>query len=84
MITAHDDGIVARVTGVVRTLLHRADHVVTEEKDKESEKEHVRQALKKCGYPGWMLNSETKPRTEETHQKVRRIPPRSVMQPFHT
>ena len=45
--------------GVVRTLLHRADHVVTDEEEKE--KEHVRQALAKCGYPRWMLNMEAKP-----------------------
>ena len=51
--------------GVVRTLLHRADHVVTEEEDKEKEKEHVRQALAKCGYPRWMLHTEAKPGTED-------------------
>ena len=57
--------------GVVRTLLHRADHVVTEEEDKEKEKEHVRQALAKCGYPRWMLNTEAKPTTEDVPPKER-------------
>ena len=58
--------------GVVRTLLHRADHVVTEEEDKEKEKEHVRQALAKCGYPRWMLNMEAKPNTEENVNPIER------------
>ena len=49
--------------GVVRTLLHRADHVVTEEEDRTREKEHVKQALSKCGYPRWLLNMETQPNT---------------------
>ena len=45
--------------------------MITEDEDKEKEKEHVRQALTKCGYPRWMLSMEVKPNTEEnvTHNE---------------
>ena len=43
--------------GVVRTLYHRADTVVTEEADAVAEKKHIDNALSNCGYPNWVLNS---------------------------
>ena len=43
---------------VVRTLLHRAQHVVTDDEDRTKEVEHVKQALAKCGYPEWMLREK--------------------------
>ncbi|XP_072048952.1 uncharacterized protein [Amphiura filiformis] len=55
--------------GVIRTLLDRMDNVVTEDEDKKLEEEKIRQALGRCGYPGWsfkkvkdkMANKQSKP-----------------------
>ncbi|CAH1239252.1 Hypp5766 [Branchiostoma lanceolatum] len=37
--------------GVVKTLLHRADTIITDPHDRETEKKHIKQALKDYGYP---------------------------------
>ena len=42
------------------TLLRRPTNLVTEHKDKKREGEHVRSALQKNGYPGWIYNLRTK------------------------
>ena len=42
--------------GVVRTLYHRADTVITEKADAISEKSHIDGALNACGYPSLALN----------------------------
>ena len=41
--------------GVVRTLMNRANILVSEETELEMEKKHIRKALKVNGYPDWML-----------------------------
>ncbi|XP_072046939.1 uncharacterized protein [Amphiura filiformis] len=41
--------------GVIRTLLDRADRIVTEQEDRAKAEEHIKQALSKCGYPDWSL-----------------------------
>ena len=41
---------------VVRTLFHRADTIVTEPEDRDSEKQHVKEALQANGYKPWMFN----------------------------
>ena len=41
--------------GVVRTLMGRIDTIVTEEDDKIKEEQHIKTALKRCGYPSWAL-----------------------------
>ena len=41
--------------GVARTLMARADKLCTTETDKIKEKKHVRDALRRCGYPGWVI-----------------------------
>ncbi len=41
--------------GVIRTLLHRVDSIVTEEEDKEEEIKVVCEALSNCGYPAWAM-----------------------------
>jgi len=42
--------------GVVKTLFHRADTIISKESDKNSEHNHLRQALHHCGYKDWAIN----------------------------
>ncbi|XP_072021371.1 uncharacterized protein [Amphiura filiformis] len=42
--------------GVIRTLFDRMNSVVTETSDKIKEEEHIRTALKNCGYPKWTMD----------------------------
>ena len=50
--------------GVIQTLHHRADSVITDPVDQESEKSHINNALKKCGYPNWSFDKAAKPETK--------------------
>ena len=43
--------------GVVKTLMHRVDTIVSDERDNVKEKSHVKQALNMTGYPDWLINS---------------------------
>ena len=45
--------------GVVRTLMSRCETITSEEGDKKEEVEHLREALRVCGYPSWALNKVT-------------------------
>ena len=45
---------------VVRTLLHRAETLVTEDSDKKAEIKHVKSALRTNGYPEWMFRIHKK------------------------
>ena len=45
--------------GVVRTLMNRCETITLEEGDKKEEVEHLRGALRVCGYPSWALNRVT-------------------------
>ena len=45
--------------GVVRTLMNRCEMITSEERDKKEEVEHLREALRVCGYPSWALNKVT-------------------------
>ncbi|KAI8477660.1 hypothetical protein Bbelb_446080 [Branchiostoma belcheri] len=47
--------------GVIRTLSHRANAIVSDPQDLETEKSHLTQALKTCGYPQWAINKATCP-----------------------
>ena len=42
--------------GVVRTLLDRCEELVTEERDRQDEKDTIRSALEICGYPSWSVD----------------------------
>ena len=53
--------------GVIRTLFYRADTIISENKDIEEEKKHIKVALDKCGYPGWSFHKAKK--TKEDTQK---------------
>ena len=50
---------------VVRTLMHRAHTVITEEQDRKQEVDHVTKALKNCGYPDWAIRRATAPTPEQ-------------------
>ena len=39
--------------GVIRTLRHRADHIISEEEDKVTEHEHLKIVLSIAGYTKW-------------------------------
>ena len=54
--------------GVVRTLMDRADNICTREEDKTAEKEHVKQALMKCGYPANFIADVEKKTAESRAQ----------------
>ena len=49
--------------GVIRTLYHRADTVITDSDDTTAEKEHINNALVKCGYPKWAFDRVLQPKT---------------------
>ncbi len=37
--------------GVIRTLMNRCNNIVSEEEDRQKEKDHIQKALSLCGYP---------------------------------
>ena len=41
---------------MARTLLNRREEIVTEEIDRDKERDTIKSALKTCGYPEWTLN----------------------------
>ncbi len=47
--------------GVVRTLCHRANSVITSDSEKEKELSHIKEALGKCGYKNWTFTKANKP-----------------------
>ncbi|XP_068724037.1 uncharacterized protein [Montipora capricornis] len=51
--------------GVVRTLAHRAESIVSDPKDREGEIDHVRTALSYNGYPSWLLKDPKQPAEEQ-------------------
>ncbi|XP_072030175.1 uncharacterized protein [Amphiura filiformis] len=53
--------------GVIRTLYHRADTIISEESDVQKEKDHIRSALQQCGYPDWAFEKATT--TRDTPQQ---------------
>ena len=42
--------------GVISTLKHRIETIVTTQEDKNEEEKEVKKALQECGYPQWVLN----------------------------
>ncbi len=46
--------------GVIRTLVHRAETVITKDEDKKAEVDHIKKVLKVCGYNDWTFNVATK------------------------
>ena len=48
--------------GVVRTLFHRANTVVTDQDDRETEHNYIKDALRNCGYSDWTFQKALKPK----------------------
>ena len=52
--------------GVIRTLLDKCETLVTDEEDKRKEREHIKEALARCGYPQWAISTvQTKMKTKK-------------------
>ena len=54
---------------VVRTVLHRADTLISNEEDRQEEIKQVRTAPQLNGYPNWVLNSSTNQKHATEHAK---------------
>ena len=52
--------ISVHVEGVVRTLLDRANTIVTDQQDKAAEEKHIENALKQNNYPKWTIKTTRK------------------------
>ena len=50
--------------GVVRTLVNRAESIVSKEEELKEEKHHIREALRLNGYPDWIIDD--KPSTDQS------------------
>ena len=53
--------------GIISTFKHRIKTLITKDVDKVNEEEHVKKAMKNCGYPNWALNR--KPRVKTNHKE---------------
>ena len=56
--------------GVVRTLMNRCETITSEEGDKKEEVEHLRGALRVCGYPSWALNKVNDSNKKKNNKKT--------------
>ena len=56
--------------GIVCTLMHRADTIISDNNLKKVEKEKIRTALRNCGYPEWALKEgEQRGKKRDTERK---------------
>ena len=73
--------------GVVKTLFHRAETIVTEEEDKISERAHLRKALNNCGYKDWAidraLSKDDQPKQSANQDTPGAVRGASVTIPYH-
>ena len=53
---------ISQKLGIITTFRHRIKTIVTEEKDREEEENHVARALRRCGHPKWSLNKKRRKR----------------------
>ena len=51
--------------GIVTTFKNRIETLITKDEDKVLEEEHVKNALKNCGYPDWSFNRKRKSTSED-------------------
>ena len=54
--------------GVIRSLINRCEEIVTDEEDKEEERDNIMKALEACGYPRWTVTN-VKKEMEKNEQK---------------
>ena len=54
--------------GIVSTLKHRIETIVTTTEDKEEEEEGMKLALKECGYPQWAVDRKKKKKEKREDQ----------------
>ncbi len=58
--------------GVVRTLIDRKESIVSEDKDRQKENDHINSALGQCGYPKWAINKVTNERQQPKPKQKQR------------
>lgn len=68
--------------GVIRTLHHRANTVITDELDKTEEKQHINKALRNCGYPKWAIDKAVKPKATRDNSATDRNTPLNTPRTF--
>ena len=55
-----------RKMGMIRTLIDRFETLVTEDENKRNKREHIKEALTRCGYPQWTISTvQTKMKTKK-------------------
>ena len=69
--------------GIVGALMHRANYIVSDEKEKEEENDQIKAALTMNDYPAWMLG-ETKGRDEVNLTSGKRRFPVKIPRPVRT
>ena len=58
--------------GLIQTFNHRINAVVTKVEDRKKETNHIKQALKRCGHPEWVLNRTRKKENKKDQNKKER------------
>ena len=64
---------ISQKAGIFKTFQHRIDTLITEEEDKETERKHVKKALKRCGHPNWTMNRKERPKNKEKMETIKKI-----------
>ena len=67
LVTCNDNFSLQHKLGVIQTLFHRAESVITDPVAVVEEKNHITQALAKCGYPKWAFNRINNPKEDKTN-----------------
>ncbi|XP_072017304.1 uncharacterized protein [Amphiura filiformis] len=61
--------------GVVRTLTHRANTIITQDEDKQQELIHIQESFQKCGYEPWVFNVSDNKQQDLQKAKNKNRPP---------
>ncbi|TWW53916.1 hypothetical protein D4764_0197150, partial [Takifugu flavidus] len=68
--------------GVIRTLQHRAREIPTTSQGRKKEQDHIKTALKTCGYPDWAFTRTSRKRDLSKGEEEERNKRRSVSIPY--
>ena len=70
--------------GVIRTLFHRAKTLASSNEERTAEEQHLRKALKQCGYRKWTFHTALKKtsRQSEDREIQRNIRPTKIVLPY--